>query len=287
MLRAWLIYNEADSKKNEWLIKEYIKEGKELDIDVSLLIVEGIEFGIRGNAWYISYNNNEIELPDIAIVRTIYPLLNRQLELMGVKTYNNSFTSMICNDKAKTYQYVASLNIPIVDTIFCKKNELKKSFNMLKGKNVVKTVSGHGGTEVFLVENQAIDSKIMQLESDFVIQPLVGSKFQDLRVYVLGKEIIACVLRTAKEGFKSNFSLGGNVELYQLSKEEEVIVQKVIHAFDFGLVGIDFIITDDNTLLFNEIEDVVGARMLYQCMDINLARRYLTYIKNNISGKRE
>ena len=280
MLRAWLIYSEVDSKKNEWLINEYRKEGKELGIDIDLLIAESLKFGIKDNEWFITYNNCELELPDVAIVRTIYPMLNRQLELMGVSTYNNSFTAMICNDKAKTYQYVASLNVPIVDTVFCKQSDLKKTIDSSEGKVVAKTVSGHGGTEVFLVENREYDSRMMEIKSDFVVQPLVGSKHQDLRVYVLGKEILACVLRTAKEGFKSNFSLGGQVELYHLSIEEEALVKKIINAFDFGLVGIDFIIADDNTLVFNEIEDVVGARMLYQCSDINLVRKYLTFIKS-------
>ena len=186
---------------------------------------------------------------------------------------------MICNDKAKTYQYVAQLKIPMVETRFCKKNQLKLELQQMKNEVVVKSVSGHGGTEVFLVQNQEYDPRMLTIESDFVIQPLVGNKHQDLRVYVLGKEILACVLRIAKEGFKSNFSLGGNVELYQLSEEQEENVNRITALFDFGLVGIDFIIADDGTLLFNEIEDVVGARMLYQCTDINLVKKYLSYIK--------
>ncbi|MDF2611730.1 MAG: hypothetical protein K0R92_3204, partial [Lachnospiraceae bacterium] len=42
------------------------------------------------------------------------------------------------------------------------------------------------------------------------------------------------------------------------------------------------IIGDQGELIFNEIEDVVGARMLYQCTDINLVRLYLNYIKENL-----
>lgn len=279
MLQGWLIYSKEDSIKNEWLIKEYIKEGTVLGISIQLLIAESIEFGIKNNTWYVLYNNEEMNLPDFAVVRTIYPLLNRQLELMGVRTYNNSFTSMICNDKAKTYQYVAQLKIPMVETRFCKKNKLELQLQHMQTEVVVKSVSGHGGTEVFLVENQEFDPRMLTIESDFVIQPLVGNKHQDLRVYVLGKEILACVLRTAKEGFKSNFSLGGNVELYQLTEEQEENINRITALFDFGLVGIDFIVADDGTLLFNEIEDVVGARMLYQCTDINLVKKYLSFIK--------
>ena len=69
------------------------------------------------------------------------------------------------------------------------------------------------------------------------------------------------------------------MELYQLTEEQEENINRITALFDFGLVGIDFIVADDGTLLFNEIEDVVGARMLYQCTDINLVKKYLSFIK--------
>jgi len=37
-------------------------------------------------------------------------------------------------------------------------------------------------------------------------------------------------------------------------------------------------------LIFNEIEDVVGSRMLYQCTDYNLVEHYLNYILKQIAG---
>jgi gamma-F420-2:alpha-L-glutamate ligase len=59
-------------------------------------------------------------------------------------------------------------------------------------------------------------------------------------------------------------------------------VNQILNLFDFGLVGIDFLIGDKGELIFNEIEDVVGARMLYQCTDINLVGLYLDYIQTRI-----
>jgi glutathione synthase/RimK-type ligase-like ATP-grasp enzyme len=115
-----------------------------------------------------------------------------------------------------------------------------------------------------------------------VVQPLIGSRHQDLRVYVIGNKIQAAVLRTAKEGFKSNYSLGGEVSLYFLSEQETEIVNTIMDQFDFGLVGIDFIIGDEGELIFNEIEDVVGSRMLYRCSDINIVERYLKFIRKQL-----
>ena len=291
---GWLIYSEQDIEKNKRYIEFYMEEGKLQDIIINLILVEKLEFGIRKDSWFITYNQEDIKYPDFAISRTIYPLLSKQLEYMGIIVFNNSSIAEICNDKAKTYQYVAQLGIKIIDSSFYKYAMLKQAISLQKEPSVIKAVAGHGGNQVFLIAKpnstgvelaKSTDFNIIydKLDkSDVVLQPLIGTRHQDLRVYIIGHEIIAAVLRTAKEGFKSNYSLGGEVREYRLSVEEIEVVERIVNHFEFGLVGIDFIIGDKGELIFNEIEDVVGARMLYQCTNINLVRLYLKYIKLNL-----
>jgi gamma-F420-2:alpha-L-glutamate ligase len=223
-------------------------------------------------------------------------LLNRQLELMGIRVFNNSFVSEICNDKAKTYQYLAKTGIRMIDSSFYQNRLGREAMLRANGSTVFKAVDGHGGSQVFLYEpdlpsDESGSSRNHIMDglgnSNLVAQPLTGSRHQDLRVYVIGKEIVAGVIRTAASGFKSNYSLGGKVGLYRLSTQEKHIVNIIIDQFDFGLAGIDFIIGDEGELIFNEIEDVVGARMLYQCCDIDIVQRYLDFMikKMESSGK--
>ncbi len=300
---AWIIYFRDAAIYNKKYIHFYIEEGAKLDIEVKLILVEDLEFGVKNSIWFMRYKHKEIEKPDFVINRAIYPLLSKQFECMGIRVFNNSYVSEICNDKARTYQYLAQTGIKMVDSSFYRNCQVKEVLSKVDESTVIKAVEGHGGRQVFLVEPSEVleyepDSEsdddmensisiknkndIMNgLEcSDVVVQPLIGRKHQDLRVYVIGKEIVAAVLRTAREGFKSNFSLGGEVRLYQLSEDEVAIVNIIMKQFEFGLVGIDFIIGDEGELIFNEIEDVVGARMLYQCSEINLVERYLKFIMN-------
>jgi len=291
---GWLIYSEQDVEKNKSYIEFYMEEGNLLDITITLMLVEKLQFGIRDNRWYLTYNHVEIKYPDFAVCRTIYPLLNKQLEYIGIKVFNNSQVAEICNDKARTYQFVAELGIQMVDSLFYRNSMLTQVLDSIQEPSVIKAVAGHGGNQVFLIDplnstdvefNNCINCNTIYEKldnSDVVLQPLIGSRHQDLRVYIIGHKIIAAVLRTAKEGFKSNYSLGGEVREYNLSKKEIQIVDKIANHFEFGLVGIDFIIGDKGELIFNEIEDVVGARMLYQCTDINLVRLYLKYIKSKL-----
>ncbi|MBE5959900.1 MAG: ATP-grasp domain-containing protein [Lachnospiraceae bacterium] len=288
MRRAWLIYGQEDAKKNKWYIEEFIKEAEKRDVKMELLLTEEMTFGVKDGNWFITYKGKVPKNPDFAVVRTIYPMLSRHLEYCKIPVFNNAKMAEICNDKARTYQYIAKMDIPIIDTAFHRKQELDRILFSIEEDTVVKAVAGHGGSQVFLVTKDTTKERREEIKealaSDFVRQPLTGRKHQDLRVYVLGNEILACVLRTAKEGFKSNFSLGGHVERYELSDSQREVVHKVMELFDIGLAGIDFLIGDDGNLIFNEVEDVVGARMLYQCMpDINLVGRYLDYILNRLN----
>lgn len=283
---GYIIYRKEDAKKNERYIAMYHEEGEKLGITFEVLYVEELAYGIADNTWSIYYQGRPLMHPDFAVVRTINPLLSRQLHVLNIPVFNSPEVAEICNDKARTYQEMASLSIPMIPTEFCKYEQIEEKLEKATQRSVVKTVSGHGGTEVFLIEpgnREQIHQMLRRISfKDVVIQPFVGTKHEDLRVYVIGDRIVGAVLRQAKEGFKSNFSLGGFVSLYSLSEQEEILVHKIIKKLKPDMVGIDFIIGDHNELIFNEIEDVVGARMLYKVSNINLVGEYLQYIQNKI-----
>lgn len=283
---GWILYGRKEAEYNKHYITMYQEEGKKFDITFEVIIVEELEFGVRNNTWYLEYQGENVKLPTFAISRAIYPLLSRQLECMKVPVFNGSEIARICNDKALTYQAVASLGIEIIDTTFCKQGKLRDGLSRRDMTTVVKTVDGHGGQQVYLVDpsdSLQVDEVVMDTcNHDTVLQPLVGTEHKDLRVYVIGDTIITAILRKAKEGFKSNFSLGGDVSVYELNKEEREKVQMIIELVKPDMVGIDFIIGDKNELIFNEIEDVVGARMLYQCTDINLVKLYIEHILDHL-----
>ncbi|WP_343208870.1 ATP-grasp domain-containing protein [Anaerolentibacter hominis] len=278
-MKGWLIYGRKEADCNRGYINLYMEECRKRQIQLDLLFVDLLDFGVRDGRPYISYEGKE-ERPDFAICRCIYPLLSRHLEEMGVPVFNRAGIAEICNDKARTYLYVSRTGVPMVDSRFCKRDYVEDIASGYPADTVLKSVDGHGGGQVFDLREGFTDTmRECFIKSDGVLQPLTGTRHQDLRVYVIGRDIIAAVLRTAAAGFKSNYSLGGRVELYELSEKEKEPVNRIIGLFGgFGLVGIDFIIGDEGQLIFNEIEDVVGARMLYQCSDINIVPLYLDWI---------
>ncbi len=271
-MKAWLIYDEEGARRNQDYISYHIEAGKKIDINFEVII------GGKNN--FILPN----EKPDFAIVRTICPGLNQELEEKNIPTFNNSMVSQICNDKGKTVKYIEeNTRVSIPETLCFENRELTKELLLQYPDWVIKAVDGHGGKQVFQTTENYEKIKQAIAESSFVLQPFIEGPGKDVRVYVIGTEIIAAVERSAGNGFKSNFSLGGKVKPYLLSEKEKSLVKEICGVFDFGLVGIDFIINEHGEFVFNEIEDVVGARMLYQCYpDIQLLEKYFSFLIEKI-----
>lgn len=256
-----IIYNRENAVANKNYISWYIDKFKKRGIKLDLVFSDDID-----------YDN----LPDFAIVRVIAPDITQKLESLGVICFNNYKTSYITNDKELCYKYVNENGIDILDLYSI--NEIDRYPVVIKPKN------SHGGDRVNIAYNFAELKALMPLyEGDnYVIQAAVNNLGKDLRVYVIGKKIMASMLRVSKTDFRSNFCLGGKAEVYNLSKNEIQQINKIIDLFDFDFVGIDFIF-NDNKIIFNEIEDVVGSRMIYTYTDIDIVDLYVAHIISKLS----
>jgi RimK family alpha-L-glutamate ligase len=245
-----------------------MRESAKLGIELKFVFEDEVDLGNIKNL-------RSTQKPDFVIFRAVNPDLSKKIEEYGIPLYNNSFVSGICNDKRKTYRYMEANGVEIMESVYVDKND--ESFNSVNlfFPCVVKSAYGRGGSEVFLVNN--LDEYNAVKMENAVIQRVCDTPGKDLRVYVLGREIAAAMLRVSQNDFRGNYSLGGQAFVYNLTKEEIKIVNKIINIFDFGLVGIDFVFNCGKPVL-NEIEDVVGARMLYAKTDINIAEKYLKFI---------
>lgn len=284
-MKAWIIYNEQDAKANQSFIEWFIKEAAIEDIQLSLVYQHDIRFSITRDIPDIKLQEQSAEPPDFIISRTRESIIRKQFEMIGVRVFNNSDIGLICNHKGLTYMAINQLSIPITDTMLINNHTMPPKEAPFNFPFVVKAANGHGGTEVFFIKNiadwkQFSESSVRQ---DYIIQSadqiLPGI---DIRVFVVGKEIIAAVKRTNKHDFRANFKLGGTAEIFTLTEEMKTTVHKIINSFDFGMAGIDFLLTADNNLVFNEIEDVAGSRILSATTDINIVRLYLQHIKKTL-----
>ena len=279
MFKGLLIYTKDDYEKNKWFADQFIKHSNKYQLDIQLTFAEELSLLIDDGQLSVYSGRMKIH-PDFVINRSRNSQISLHFELMGCRVYNNSQVTDICNNKAKTHQMINSHGIKSVKTLISFKNEQ----TLLNFPVILKTNSGHGGKEVFKANTRAeLDEHLKTFDAYEVIQQeMCDNPGVDIRVFVLGKEIIGAIKRSSSNSFKSNFSLGGQAERYSLSQSQQKLVKKIINILDIDFVGIDFLLNQNGEFLFNEIEDVVGTRTLYQHYEYDVVQKYLEYIQHQL-----
>lgn len=217
---------------------------------IQKLDVKLVDENYRGDADFVINRTNDYKIAEY-------------YESRGIRVFNPSSLSKIANDKQKCYEFMKENGIEIMPINY-------------KGVPAVKKkIDGHGGIDVYMLD------KAEPFEDGYVYQKPCDTLGRDVRVWLIGGKIIASILRSSDTDFRSNFCLGGKASEYTLTDDDRALVYKIADLLDYDYIGIDFIF-NNGRLVFNEIEDTVGARMIYSLTDIDIISLYCDYIKEEL-----
>ena len=217
---------------------------------IQKLDVKLVDENYRGDADFVINRTNDYKIAEY-------------YESRGIRVFNPPSLSKIANDKQKCYEFIKENGIEIMPINY-------------KGVPAVKKkIDGHGGIDVYMLD------KAEPFEDGYVYQKPCDTLGRDVRVWLIGGKIIASILRSSDTDFRSNFCLGGKASEYTLTDDDRALVYKIADLLDYDYIGIDFIF-NNGRLVFNEIEDTVGARMIYSLTDIDIISLYCDYIKEEL-----
>lgn len=248
-----LLYETADAQRNEAFILELQRFA-----DFELVCWD--DWSVAG----IERLAEKLQ-EQIVLFRCRRPAAARYLEDHGIRLINRAEVNRIANDKWLSHQLFQMLGVPSIPTY-----REPQDFPC-----VAKTVDGHGGLEVEIVESA---NSLPVFASETIFQPIIPHA-ADVRAYVIGEEVAGAVKRSSDTSFKKNLSLGAEVERFSLDSIQELQVLKIARAVKADYIGIDFLLLDDGSHLFNEIEDPVGARSFYQTHGENIAELLVRHIE--------
>lgn len=283
-IRGYLIYYPQEAVRNRGFIQMFQEKGAAIGIDFEYVSV------YEYREW------RDGRLPDLVLNRTRLPQVSRWYQQKKIPVFHIDSLVELSNDKFKSLEYFKK-HLPerVLQEKWCPdskllgKEEMEKIYlgqRKLPEDMVIKSLDGHGGTEVFLTEKAKEALSILR-GRDALLQERILSDSQDLRAYILGGDIYQTVLRTGKGDFRSNFSLGGSVRSFGLNQEQTDWIQQFIEALPqkwLGMLGMDFIVDRDGRLVFNEIEEMAGCRMLYQCTNCDIVKDYVVRLKTFVEN---
>lgn len=271
--RGLLCYAAADIPRNEWFIGELIRYAES----------EGCSLRLCTSEAGLPAEELPDESPDFVINRSRCEEISRECEEMrAISVYNSAAVTRITNDKYLTDRFLRARGIPTAQTVCVRTGDALPDCTF---PVIAKPTDGHGGQGVRLIRSRAgLEAASAEMRRPFLVQePMVFG--WDMRVYVLGGEIYAAMLRTSESDFRSNFSLGGRAECVQPAPEIQQIVRRVQAVLPMTFAGVDILRHPGGGYVVGEIEDAVGCRMLYALTDRDPARDLIRTILRQEAAK--
>ena len=259
----------------------------------------GISLVLRTNAQLICDVEELIAELDISFVlfwdKDI--LLGKHLEALGLRLYNPIEGIKVCDSKALTYQALSTQQIPMPKTIvapmtyanirytdlaFLDTVERKLGYPM-----IVKESYGSFGWQVYLVENcQQLEEKTRELEgTSFLYQEFVeNSRGRDVRLQVVGDQVVAAMYRYSETDFRANITNGGSMKAYHPTKKECELAVRCCKCLNLDFAGVDLLFGQDDEPLVCEVNANAHFKNLSDCTGIDIADEMISYIVNKERG---
>lgn len=236
--------------------------------------------------------NVGIDYPDFAIFwdKDIY--YAQMLEDAGVRLFNTPRSIALCDNKALTCLELARAGIAIPKTVIAPKtfegvgypnrSFLDAAACELGYPMVVKEVYGSFGQQVYLANDRhglgCIVDRIGY--KDFLLQEFVESSFgRDVRINVIGDEVVSAIMRVNEDDFRSNISNGGKARDHSPSASECRTAVSACRALGLDFGGVDlFYSGGQGDPIVCEVNSNPHFKSSQDCNGIDVAKGIMKHI---------
>lgn len=281
-MTGWLIVNGfLHSDKFDELTELFVQAARETGIALSVksnteLLVD------TGRIWR--------DRPEFVIFWDKDLLLARILEQQGIRLYNSSQTIAICDDKRETHVVLQKEGIPMPRTImapmtyegigftsldFLTEIEIRLGFPL-----IIKEAFGSFGEQIYLARDH---KELLSLVSHCKTEKLLFQEYieqshgRDLRLQVVGDQVVAAMLRCSENDFRANITAGGRMEAYTPYEEEMGLALRAAQAVGADFAGVDLLFGPQGPLVC-EVNSNAHFKNLLDCTGVNTAKEILQYI---------
>ncbi len=287
MKKGWVIYSRDTLSSKfgdnafDWMRDSALKYG----LEVEILFEEDFTLMTDADSLQFYMNGQAVQLPDFVMMRSYGIDLAKHLELSGVRVFNTPASMLCAQDKWATHQCLAKHDIASPKSIIASgKLAFDTIAKHLGAPFVIKGLYGSKGEEVFLADSSVqLEQAHEQLPSHRVMyQKFVAeSAGTDIRVHVIGGEVVAAVRRKSEGDFKSNYHQGGSAEYVALTTEMAHVAIRSAKALNLDFAGVDLLETHEGVTVC-EVNAIPGFRTVCITSDTDIPSLLFKYINEKM-----
>ena len=242
----------------------------------------------------VYYGQKEISVPDALIIRnlgftsTYEQLVKRAstlriLELHGVVTMNPISSLLNARDKYLSLSILSKHGLPVPDTLVTEDVLLAMEMSKIYGSCVLKPIIGSLGHGSLMTDNPdvvyQISKTMLSYNTPIYLQKFMEKKDnRDLRIFVVGNEVIGRIFRVAPKGsWKTNISQGGKALPAPRIPEVDELALKATKVLNLHYAGVDIAETKEGYVIF-EVNAAPLWRGVQSVTKVNIASKIVEYL---------
>ncbi|MBQ8308235.1 MAG: RimK family alpha-L-glutamate ligase [Clostridia bacterium] len=282
-------------KKQGWLIVNGFLQGVKYDEMYSLLQAAATKRGVdllckRNDELIFPVGEIPKSLPDFVLFWDKDIALARAFERVGVPTFNSARAIEICDNKIRTAEILTERGVKTPKTVFAPKTFegigytktafIDRTAEILGYPMVIKEAYGSFGKQVYLANDFAEAVAIVEGigHKEFIMQEFIReSRGRDIRVNVVGENVVAAMLRYNENDFRSNVSGGGKTQSVTLTEEQERIAIAACRACETDFAGVDVLFGKDDALVC-EVNSNPHFKSTLDCTGVDMSECVLDHI---------
>lgn len=280
------------SEPNSWHTTQLTKALNTKNVKNSVIPITRLIGKISDRPYVIS-QAEPLETYDILLIRTIprgslEQIIFRmdvfhRLEQLGVTVVNPASTIEKSVDKYYTLSLLEDAGLPIPRTIVTEEfHDALEAFHELGQDVIVKPLFGSCGTGIVRITDYDIAYRVFRslemARNIFYLQEFIPHRQQDIRVFVIGDEIIGSELRKG-DSWKTNVAQGAEPHFYEPDQKIVDFSMKATDVLNCYYTGVDFLQSEnDGKYYLLELNSAPTWKGLQSVLHKNVAEELVDYL---------
>ncbi|MFC1710142.1 RimK family alpha-L-glutamate ligase [Patescibacteria group bacterium] len=270
-------------------------EAKKLGHEFTLIDLK--KFGFSTINGKVEIDGFDDIVTDVVIVRGVFisikliAVLIMSLKEKGIRVYDNNFLEHRYSiDKVMDLLKLSMAKISIPQMVYSRDfDTFERNAKKLGYPLVLKSTRSGKGSSVFKAEDEEeLKNLVGELETggknakSFFLQEFIPYK-HDLRCLVIGRDVFTMKRIPARGEFRANFSLGGEVEVFDLDEKGKELALSALSSINMSVGGVDILITEDDKRYILEVNHTAGFVGMEKATDKNIGKLYVEHALKHAS----
>jgi RimK family alpha-L-glutamate ligase len=213
------------------------------------------------------------------------------IEKRGVPVMNSPRAIERSVDKFYSTALLQEAGLPTPETLVCEGAAQAMAAVLEMGDVIIKPIFGSMGQGLVRVSDPDVAFRVLrpleQIRAVFYVQRAIDHDGRDVRVFVVGGEVLGAIERQAPAGeWRTNVSRGGSARPFELPSAWEQLAIRAAAAVGADYAGVDLLLSRDGTVYVLEVNGIPGWRGLQGATGLDVAGAIVEHLCSRVFAHR-